>query len=84
MQENNHNQPQDIQLGDNSLDAETVKELTEEEKHEIYVQQLKDSKITFKSTRHNGNITVTKFGKKFHKKRNQKNRISKASRKANR
>jgi len=60
------------------------KELTEEEKREIYVKQLKESKIRFKPVKHYGNITVNQFGKAYHKSRQAKNKQAKASRRQNR
>jgi len=58
--------------------------LTDEEKHEILVQQLKDSRIKFRNTIHDGNVTTTKFGPDYKKKRQRKNKLVKASRRANR
>jgi hypothetical protein len=63
---------------------EEEKELTDEEKKEIYIKQLKESKIKFRNTVHNGNVTITKFGADYRKKRQRKNKLAKASRKANR
>ncbi|MFW6219905.1 MAG: hypothetical protein ACOC33_03615 [bacterium] len=60
-------------------------ELTEEQKKELYIQQLKESRIRFKNEPvHMGNVTVNKFGRNFKKKRNNKNKLTKKSRKANR
>lgn len=85
-----------------------TRELTEEEKHEIVVKELKDSKKTFNPLSHPvktevyevprkfygtrkekskttlTNITVNKFDSKYKKKRKQKNKLTKASRRANR
>jgi thiamine phosphate synthase YjbQ (UPF0047 family) len=63
---------------------EEEKELTEEEKRELFIKALKDSKIRFKNVKHDGNITTVKFGTDYRKKRQRKNRMQKASRKANR
>ena len=60
------------------------KELTEEEKRELFINALKESKIRFKNVKHNGNITTVKFGTAYRKERRRKNRAQKASRKANR
>jgi hypothetical protein len=65
-----------------NLDNE--KELTEEEKREIYIQQLKDSHIKFHPIKHNGKITINQFDSEYRKKRQRKNKMAKASRKANR
>ena len=64
--------------------VEEEKELTEEEKRELFIKQLKESKIRFKNVKHDGNITTVKFGTDYRKKRQRKNRMQKASRKANR
>jgi hypothetical protein len=61
-----------------------TRELTDDEKHEIVVKELKDSKIKFKNTIHKGNKTITKFGTDYRKNRQKKNKQAKASRKANR
>jgi hypothetical protein len=63
---------------------EEEKELTEEEKHELFIKTLKESKIKFRNVKHDGNITTVKFGAEYRKKRQHKNRMQKASRKANR
>lgn len=60
------------------------KELTEEEKRELFINALKESKIRFKNVKHDGNITTVKFGTAYRKERRRKNRAQKASRKANR
>ena len=60
------------------------KELTEEEKRQLFIQALKDSRIRFHNVKHDGNITTVKFGTEYRKKRQRKNRAQKASRKANR
>jgi hypothetical protein len=64
--------------------VEEEKELTEEEKREIFIKALKESKIRFRNVKHDGNITTVKFGAEYRKKRQRKNRMQKASRKANR
>lgn len=58
--------------------------LTDTEKREIIIKELKESKIKFKNSTHKGNITVTKFGSEYKKKRKKKNKMTKISRKANR
>lgn len=60
------------------------KELTEEEKHEIFIRALKESKIKFRSVKHNGNVTTNQFGVTHRKERKRKNRQQNKSRKANR
>lgn len=60
------------------------RELTDEEKREIYLQELRESRIRFKNTVHNGNVTRTQFGTKYKQKRKRKNKLAKASRKTNR
>jgi hypothetical protein len=94
------------------LPGEKPKELTEEEKHAIFIQQLKESKIRFhpkrngiktttttiitpivgtyrkirkeKSTTILTNVTTNQFSADYRKKRKIKNRMARASRKANR
>lgn len=61
-----------------------TRELTDEEKHEILIKELQDSKVKFRNTIHKGKITITKFGAEYRKKRQCKNKMAKASRKANR
>jgi len=63
---------------------EEPKELTEEEKRANLIQAIKDSKIKFKNIKHNGNVTTVMFNADYRKKRQRKNKIAKASRKANR
>lgn len=68
-----------------------TKELTEEEKHELFIQMLKESKIKFRPVKHpvvNGvvvsNVVKSKFGVPHKKERKRKNRQQNKSRKANR
>ncbi|MFW6225376.1 MAG: hypothetical protein ACOC3V_00290 [bacterium] len=63
---------------------ENKKELTDDEKKEIYIQELKNSRIKFKNTSHVGNFTTTKFDKVYKKKRQKRNKLAKNSRKNNR
>lgn len=95
-------------------DGEEQKELTDEEKRELYIQQLKASKIRFQPIKHfvkkietkttitqpfGGsyhvtktektenivtNITTNQFSADYRKKRRSKNKLARASRKANR
>jgi hypothetical protein len=86
------------------------RELSTEEKHEILVQQHKESKIKFHPLKHGTvktirittvvnqigrkhkvkikdvqtNLTTNQFGAEYRKKRQRKNKMAKASRKANR
>jgi len=64
--------------------AKENNEPTEEEKKELYIQQLKDAQISFKSLIHNGKTTINKFGSTYKKVRKSKNRQQRQSRKANR
>jgi hypothetical protein len=94
------------------LPSEEPKELTEEEKKALFIEQLKESKIRFhpikrgikttlttsitpivgnyrkirkeKSTTILTNVTTNQFGADYKKKRKNKNRMARASRKANR
>jgi len=87
-----------------------TRELTVEEKHEVMVLQLKESKIKFQPVKHGAiktvgtstiissigrerkvkdkeiqtNVTTNQFGAAYHKKRQRRNKLAKASRKANR
>lgn len=90
--------------------TEEPKELTDEEKHEIFIQQLKESKIKFKPIKHYvskskwvvteeldvlgkkkkrkdttilTNLTTNQFGPAYKKERRRKNKMAKASRRAN-
>lgn len=73
---------QEVQEQDEKDNPE--QELTEEEQKELYVQMLKDSRIKFRNTVHDGNVTRTQFGPKYKQKRKRKNTLAKKSRKANR
>lgn len=95
----------------NSIEAlaEESKELTDEEKHAIFIENLKQSKIKFHPIKHGvkttvtettdtllgrkhihksreiqTNVTTNQFGTDYRKKRKNKNRMARASRKANR
>ena len=61
-----------------------VRELTDDEKKELYVKQLKESRRVFKPVKHNGNVTTNQFGSKYRQKRKRRNKQKKVSRKANR
>lgn len=63
---------------------EEPKELTEEEKREIFIKTLKESKIKFHPVKHDGSITTNQFGASYRKARKRKNRIQKKSRKNSR
>jgi len=94
--------------GVNEALEEEPKELTDEEKREIFINALKESKIKFRPTK-NGiktvitetttflgrkrkektqmvltNVTTNQFGSAYRKERKRKNKMAKASRKANR
>jgi hypothetical protein len=61
-----------------------VRELTDEEKREILIKQLKDSHVRFKPIKHDGKVTTNQFGAAYKKKRQRRNKLAKASRKNNR
>ena len=61
-----------------------TRELNDEEKHDIVVHELKESRINFRNTTHEGNKTKTQFDAKYKQKRKRKNTLTKKSRKANR
>lgn len=61
-----------------------IRELSDDEKKELYIKQLKESRKVFKSVRHNGNVTTNQFGTAYKQKRKRRNKMAKASRKANR
>jgi hypothetical protein len=66
------------------ITEEEPKELTEEEKHELFIKQLKESKIRFKPIKQDGNITTNQFPTSYKKKRQKKNKAQKASRRNSR
>ena len=61
-----------------------TRKLTDEEKKEIFVLELKRARIKFRNTTHDGNVTKTQFGSNYKQKRKKKNTLRKKSRKANR
>lgn len=69
---------------DTPLEEKSWDNLTDEEKHEIYIKKLKESKIKYRPIVHKGNVTINKFGAKKRQERKRKNRATKESRKANR
>jgi len=68
------------------LPLEEPKELTEEEKREEFIKQLKESKIknAFRPIKHDGKVTTNQFGTSYKKKRKNKNKQQKKSRKLSR
>ena len=56
----------------------------DDELKEIYIQKLKDSKKRKSQVKHLGKTTINPFGIKFKTERKKKNKVAKASRKANR
>lgn len=62
-------------IGGETIPEEPV-ELSEEEKRELFIKALKDSKKTYKPKKH--------FGVAYKKERKRKNKQAKASRRANR
>jgi hypothetical protein len=58
--------------------------LTDDEKREVYIRELKDSRIRFRNSVHDGNVTHTKFGVQYKQKRKRRNTLAKKSRKTNR
>lgn len=65
-------------------DENPEKELSEEEMREAYIKALKDSRKVFRPIKHNGNVTTNQFGATYKQKRKRRNKLAKASRKANR
>lgn len=65
-------------------DEVLTRELTDEEKKEIYLLELKRSKQVFQPIKHDGNRTTNQFGSNYKQKRKRKNSLSKKSRRANR
>jgi hypothetical protein len=63
---------------------EEKKELTEEEKRELYINQLKEARVRFHPIKHKGNITTNQFPISYKKERRRKNKIQRQSRKGNR
>ena len=60
------------------------RELTDEEKREVIVHELKESRKVFNPIKQNGKITTNQYGSKYRQKRKRKNSLTKKSRKANR
>lgn len=77
-------QQEENKLSDTLEEDNKQEELTDEEKRELYIKALKQSRIRFKNTIHDGNITHTKFGEKYKKKRKKRNRLARHSRQVNR
>lgn len=65
-------------------DAEELLELTDEQKREFLIEQLKQSKIKFRPIVHKGNVTINQFNAAYKKKRQNRNKMQKQSRKNNR
>lgn len=61
-----------------------IRELTDEEKKEIYLLELKRSRKVFNPIKHDGNVTTNQFNAKYKQKRRRRNKLTKASRKNNR
>jgi len=70
-------------LNPETSEVET-RELTDDEKKELFTLQLKESRKVFKPVKHNGNKTTNQFGSGYKQKRKRKNAQTKKSRKANR
>ncbi|MFA5366598.1 MAG: hypothetical protein WC333_01835 [Dehalococcoidia bacterium] len=66
-----------------STEEGAEKELTEEEKRELYVKQLKESKIKFRNVTQKGNKTTVKFNAAYKQERKRKNKQQRKSRKKN-
>ena len=60
------------------------RELTDEEKREVIVHELKASRKVFNPIKQQGNKTTNQFGNKYKQKRKRRNSLTKKSRKANR
>ena len=58
--------------------------LPEEEKKELYINQLKETRVRFHQIKHKGNLTTNQFDISYKKERKRKNKIQRQSRKANR
>jgi len=82
MEENNIVNPiteeieEEVQAEENEIALDEPKELTEEEKRELLVQKLKESKKKYKPKK--------VYGVSYKQNRKRKNKLSKKSRKANR
>lgn len=66
---------------------EMERELTEEEKHELFVKEVKEfhkMRSNFRPIKHQSNVTINQFGTGYKKKRQQKNKARKNSRRQNR
>lgn len=80
----NTNNVDNIEPIEESINDNEPIELTDEEKREIYIKELKASKMRFKPVKHIGNVTVNNYGTKFKKERKRKNKQVKKSRRTNR
>jgi hypothetical protein len=70
--------------GEKPVEDGVEKELTEEEKRELFIKQLKESKMKFKNVKQKGNKTTTQFSIAYKKERKRKNKQQRNSRKKNR
>jgi hypothetical protein len=75
---------EEVTTGEELLDLAETEDLTDEQKKEIFIEQLKESKIHFRNVVHDGNKTTSKFGADYRKKRQNKNKAQRKARKVSR
>jgi hypothetical protein len=72
---------EEVTTGEELLNLAESEDLTDEQKREIFIEQLKESKIHFRNVVHDGNKTTSKFGADYRKKRQNKNKAQRKARK---
>lgn len=78
---NKEDELEEVTTGEELLNLAESEDLTDEQKKEIFIEQLKESKIHFRNVVHDGNKTTSKFGADYRKKRQNKNKAQRKSRK---
>jgi hypothetical protein len=72
---------EEVTSGEELLNLAETEDLTDEQKREIFIEQLKESKIHFRNVTHDGNVTTSKFGAGYRKTRQNKNKAQRRARK---
>jgi hypothetical protein len=73
---------EEVTTGEDLLNLAETEDLTDEQKREIFIEQLKESKIHFRNVVHDGKVTTSKFGAGYRKTRQNKNKAQRKARKA--
>lgn len=66
------------------VNQDEERELTDEEKSKILIEQLKRAKVRFTPIKHIGKITVNQFPSSYKENRRRKNKVQRKSRSINR